>query len=176
MPRQTYYVVRGIRCHVSAPPPQCSRTSLAFFVRLSVVGLLRWLVGWLVGTAILRSLVCRWYSSFLPSFVGRKPFFPLVVGRRSSFVSSSLMDLRSFVRSFVRSSVGCRPSFVDSFVRSSVSCAVVELASFPKESCFVWTMAAAAVASAAIAAATLNSRALGSSLARSLALGLPSWV
>jgi hypothetical protein len=105
------------------PPLQCSRTSLAFFVRLSVVGLLRWLVGWLVGTALLRSLVCRWYSSFLPSFVGRKPFFPLVVGRRSSFVSSSLMDLRSFVRplvvgirSFVRSFVH---SFVRSFVRSS---------------------------------------------------------
>ncbi len=67
-------------------------------------------------------------------------------------------------------------SFVHSFVGSSVSCAVVELASSPKESCFVWTMAAAAVASSAVAAATLNSRALGSSLARSLALGLPSWV
>jgi hypothetical protein len=70
-----------------------------------VVGLLRWLVGWLVGTALLRSLVCRWYSSFLPSFVGRKPFFLwyLVVGLRSLVHRSC---------TFVCSSVGFRPSFV----------------------------------------------------------------
>jgi hypothetical protein len=87
----------------TSPPLKVRARLLPFFVRLSVVALLRWLVG----TALLRSLVCRWYSSFLPSLV--VSLFPLVFGRKSSFVSSSLVGLRSFIAR--------RPSFVRSFVR-----------------------------------------------------------
>jgi hypothetical protein len=83
MPRQTYCVVRGF-----------DATSLAFFVG--------WLVGWLVGWYCPSSFACLslvfFRPSFLPSFLGRKAFFPLVFVRRSSFVSSSLVDLRSFER------------------------------------------------------------------------------
>jgi hypothetical protein len=107
MPRQTYCVVRGIRCHVSPLNVRARRCassftcrSLPFFVRLSVVALLRSLVGWSVGWYCPSSFACLslvfFLPSFLPSLVVR--LFPLVVGRRSSFVSSSLVDLLSLVR------------------------------------------------------------------------------
>jgi hypothetical protein len=93
-----------IRCHVVG-----LLRSLVGRWPSSLVG---WLVDWLVGTALLRSLVCRWYSSVLPSFLPSlvvKPFFLwyLFVGLRS-------LVHRSWT--FVRSNVGCRPSFVSSLL------------------------------------------------------------